>query len=314
MLVSRWPTSPPVHGLGHGHGEPAVEQEPAHHDFKGVLVLAPAVRPEGLAHLSLHGGQRRLRRAAGGRARAELHPHVAVHRDAGDGDRALDAEPAAEALLRVRGREAGGVQRAEHGALAPAEPLARERAQMRLHEGGEHRGAGGQHRHRGAPGLEHPRGLPRRGPEQGALRQERQAIEPPRHRLPAPGEVLLHRGEELVVQHQPRPAEARERAPDHLAARAARLGEHHHQRGRLDRAAQGFLHRGLVLVHDLARGHRHALGQERARHHHPRRVVGRGQLRGAHRQDPGAAHGRLTRGRRRGRARPARAPARRRPR
>ena len=202
----------------------------------------------------------------------------------------------------------------EHGALPRAEPLTRERPQVRLHERGEHRGAGRQHRHRGAPDLEHPRGLPRRGPDESALGQQGQAIEPARHRLTAPGEILLHRGQQLVVQHQARAAEPRERAADHLAARAARLGQHHHQRGGLDGATKSLLHRGLVLVHDLARGHRNALGQERAGHHQPGRVVGRAELRGPDREDPGPAHGRLTRGPRRGRARPARARARRRPR
>ena len=206
------------------------------------------------------------------------------------------------------------MQRAEHGALARAEPLTREGPQVRLHEGGQHRGARRQHRHRGALDLQHPRGLPRRGPEQRALRQQGQAIEASRHRLAASGEVFLHRGQQLVVQHQPRSAEPRERAPDHLAARAARLRQYHHQRGGLDGAAQGLLHRGLVLVHDLARAHRHAFGLERAGDHHSGRVVRRAEPRGAHRDDPGPAHDRLTREHRKTRARPARAPARRRPR
>ena len=262
MLVSRWPTSPPVQDSAMDTVSRRSSSNRAHRDFQGVLVLSPAVGPEGLADLALHRDQRRLRRAAGGRARSELDPHVAVHRHAGDGDRALHAQPSAEALLGVRGRETGGVQRAQRpcsrrrrgaGARAAAGATPPARRGWSSRPGGPPPPRGGPR----APTRARPPRARAARPAAAARDGRAAAASPGRAgRSPPPSRPGACRSAPAARR------EPRERAADHLAARAARLREHHHQRGGLDRAPQAFLDRGLVFVHDLARGHRHAFGQE----------------------------------------------------
>ena len=139
------------------------------------------------------------------------------------------------------------------------QPLLDQRRQVRRSER--------QHHDHRLSRQERPAGLARgRGQELGTLRQEREAVETVRHGLPAAGEVVLEEGAQLLVQHEPGAGEPREHAADDVAGGAARRRQDDHEAARAEGGAERGLERGLVLVDDQARGDRHALAEERARH------------------------------------------------
>ena len=67
-------------------------------------------------------------------------------------------------------------------------------------------------------------------------------------------------------------------------------GEDHGEPHVVDARAEHGFERRLVLVDDLARRHRHAVGQERARDEQTGSVVAGSHVRGADGEDAGPAH------------------------
>jgi len=89
-------------------------------------------------------------------------------------------------------------------------------------------------------------------PGRGALREESEALRTPGHRPVSLLEGGFDRGQEALVQDEPGPAQARERAPHDLAGGAAGSSQHDDQRVGVERVPERRFDRRLVLVDGLA--------------------------------------------------------------
>ena len=110
-------------------------------------------------------------------------------------------------------------------------------------------------------GQQRPPGLPVVGDPHGrALRQERQALRPAGQRPIETPIALLKRGEDALVEHEPRAGRPREDTAHAIAGRASAAGEHDRQRVVVPE--RPFQRRLVVLDEDTA-GERDPLGGER---------------------------------------------------
>ena len=144
--------------------------------------------------------------------------------------------------------------------------------------------SGGQNGHSSGGGLQQPGRLARRDdPGRGALREESEALRTPGHRPVALLEGGFDRGQEALVQDEPGPAQARERAPHELAGGAAGSSQHDDQRVGVERVPERRFDRRLVLVDGLAGGDGKP-GRDEGHRDPPAGPIGADERRGADRQ------------------------------